>query len=170
MRASDHPSPPQESEESGDTAGSIGRLPSLTHTSGRPQYCSDRFAASRVLRSHSGRNAGAALAHAPTAPEFVIPPHLFRVMLLERLQPLPVDEARCSGCSAPLDPLRRHRAACPRTARLRKRAAPTERMQARVCREAGARVRFNVPFNVALERHERGRPSRRRKAHRSPRP
>ena len=26
------------------------------------------------LRSHSGRNAGAALSHAPTAPEFTIPP------------------------------------------------------------------------------------------------
>ena len=105
-----------------------------------------RSAASRAhLRSHSGFNAGAALAHAPTSPEFVIAPHLFRVLLLERLQlPLPIDEAVCSGCRAPLDPLGRHRAACPRTGRLRKRASPTERMLARVCREAGARVRFNA--------------------------
>ena len=32
------------------------------------------------LRSHSGRNAGVVFAHAPTAPEFVVPPHLFRVL------------------------------------------------------------------------------------------
>ena len=38
------------------------------------------------LRSHSGRNAGVVFAHAPTAPEFVVPPHLFRVLLLERMR------------------------------------------------------------------------------------
>ena len=31
------------------------------------------------LRSHSGHNAGIALSHAPTAPEYTVPPHLFRV-------------------------------------------------------------------------------------------
>ena len=36
------------------------------------------------LRSHSGHNAGLALSHAPTAPEYTVPPHLFRVLLLER--------------------------------------------------------------------------------------
>ena len=47
---------------------------------------SGRTAARRAhLRSHSGWNAGAALAYAPTAPEFTIQPHLFRVLLLERL-------------------------------------------------------------------------------------
>ena len=66
-----------------------------------------RSATSRAhLRSHSGLNAGADLVFAPTAPEYVIPIHLFRVLLLEKLQlPLPVDEAVCSGCHAPLDPL-----------------------------------------------------------------
>ena len=105
-----------------------------------------RSAASRAhLRSHSGLNAGAAPAFAPTAPEFAIPTHLFRVLLLERLQlPLPVDEAVCSGCHAPLDPLGRHRAACARTGRLKKRATPIERMLVRVCREGGARVRYNA--------------------------
>ena len=63
------------------------------------------------LRSHSGRNAGIAFAHFPTAPEFTIPPppptttttpppHLFRVMLLERLAfrcPSPVRCARVVG-------------------------------------------------------------------------
>ena len=44
-----------------------------------------RPAASRAhLRSHSGSNAGTALAHAPTSPEYTIPPHLFRVIVLER--------------------------------------------------------------------------------------
>ena len=97
------------------------------------------------LRSHSGRNAGVVFAHEPTAPEYVIPPHLFRVLLLERLRlPLPITEATCGGCGAPLDPRGIHRAACTRSGRVRKRAAPVERMLARVFREAGARVRFNA--------------------------
>ena len=51
------------------------------------------------LRSHSGHNAGAALACAPTTPECTVPPLLFRVLLLERLQlPLPIAEATCEGC------------------------------------------------------------------------
>ena len=97
------------------------------------------------LRSHSGLNAGIVLSHAPTAPEYTVPPHLFRVILLERLAlPLPVNEARCDGCHEPLDTLGRHLAACPRTGRLRKLASPIERMLARICREAGVRVRFNA--------------------------
>ena len=54
------------------------------------------------LRSHSGRNAGAALAFAPTGAECTIAPHLFRVLVLERL-PLPITEALCNGCGDPLD-------------------------------------------------------------------
>ena len=46
------------------------------------------------LRSHSGRKAGVAFAHAPTRAECTIPSHIFQVLLLERLQlPLPVTEA-----------------------------------------------------------------------------
>ena len=107
---------------------------------------SGQTAANRAhLRSHSGRNAGVAFAHAPTAPEYVIPPHLFRVLLLERLRlPLTITEATCGGCGAPLDPRGIHRAACTRSGRVRKRVAPVERMLARVFREAGARVRFNA--------------------------
>ena len=53
-----------------------------------------------------------------------MPPHLFRVLLLERLAlPLPVNEARCDGCHEHLDTLGRHLAAC---------------------WEAGAQVRFNA--------------------------
>ena len=93
------------------------------------------------LRSHSGRNAGIALAHAPTAPEYTIPAHLFRVLLLERLRlPLPISDALCDGCHERLDSRGCHRAACTRTGRIRKRATPTEKMLARICREAGARV------------------------------
>ena len=97
------------------------------------------------LRSHSGRNAGVALSHSPTAAEYTIRPHLFRVLLLQRLQlPLPITEKTCSGCREPLDILGRHRAACPTTGLLKKRATPTESVMARICREAGARVKFNA--------------------------
>ena len=58
--------------------------------------------------------------------------------------PLPVAEASCTGCGAALDSLGRHRASCPRTGRVKTRAGPIERVLARICREAGARVRFNA--------------------------
>ena len=38
------------------------------------------------LRSHSGHNSGCTLSHAPTTPEFTIQPHLFQVLLCERLR------------------------------------------------------------------------------------
>ena len=78
----------------------------------------------------------------PTAPEDTVPPHLFRVLLLERL--VLQFQARCNRCHEPLDPQGRHLAACPRTGRLKKHASPTERMLARICREAGARARYNA--------------------------
>ena len=97
------------------------------------------------LRSHSGRNAGVALAHAPTAWEYTIHPHLFRVLLLECMRlPLPITEAWCSGCHALLDARGLHRAARTRSGRIRTRATPIERTLARVFREAGARVRFGT--------------------------
>ena len=97
------------------------------------------------LRSHSGPFAGVALTGAPTAPEYTIDPLYFRVLLLERLRlPLPLTESQCEGCGATLDVRGRHRAACPRTGRLKSRATPTEVALARICREAGARVRFNA--------------------------
>ena len=43
-----------------------------------------------------------------------------------------------------MDSLGRHRAACPRTGRLKKRATPIERIVARIFREAGAQVRYNA--------------------------
>ena len=105
-----------------------------------------RTAARRAhIRSHSGRNAGVALAHCPTAPEFTIQPHLFRTLLMERMcLPLQLTEACCEGCHARLDEYGRHRASCTRSGRVKKRATLTERMVVRIFREAGATVRPNV--------------------------
>ena len=111
-----------------------------------------RTAHDQRTHSRSGRNAGVAFAQAPTTAECTIPPHLFRLLPLERLQlPVPVTEATCNGCHEPMDTLGRHRAACRRSGRVKKRAGPTERVLARVCREAGARVKFNAAL-----RHEFG--------------
>ena len=97
------------------------------------------------LRSHSGRNAGAALGGAPSAEEYTIDSAAFRVLLLERLRlPLPLTEAVCEGCGRSLDLLGRHRAACTRSGRIKRRGMPIERTLARVCREAGATVKPNV--------------------------
>ena len=75
------------------------------------------------LRMHSGLNAGIVFAHAPTTLECTVPPYLFRVLLLERLNlPLPIKEAVCNGCHEPLDAHGRHRAACTRSGRVRKSA------------------------------------------------
>ena len=110
------------------------------------------------LRSHSGPGSSDVLMGAPTGPEFVVCPQLFRTLVLERLRlPLQVVEARCE-CGAPLDTLGRHRAACCRSGRLFTRACPTERSLARVCREAGATVRFNtmlrdMNINVSADDH-----------------
>ena len=95
------------------------------------------------LRSHSGSASSAVLHGAPTGPEFKLAPDLFRTLVLERMRlPLQVSEARCE-CGLPLDVQGRHRAACPRSGRLKSRAQAPERTLARVCREAGATVRFN---------------------------
>ena len=97
------------------------------------------------LRSHSGLNAGIALSGAPTAPEFEIEPFAFRVLLLERLRlPLPLAEATCEGCRRELDPRGSHRGACMSSGRVKRRAAPVEGALARVCREAGATVKWNA--------------------------
>ena len=72
------------------------------------------------LCSHSGRHAGAALAGAPTAPEFTIEPTEFRTLLLERLRlPLLLTDARCEGCGRKLDEPGRHRGACNCSGRLK---------------------------------------------------
>ena len=78
------------------------------------------------------------------ADQFQLQPGIYRTLLLERLRlPLHITEARCE-CGARLDRAGRHRAACARSGRLKRRAMPTERTLARVCREAGAVVRTIV--------------------------
>ena len=105
------------------------------------------------LRSHSGPGTGEVLLGAPTGPEFRVEPQLFRTLVLERLRlPLDVTESKCE-CGCFLDTTGRHRAACPRSGRLRTRAVGPARTLARVCREAGASVRINTKLrdmNVAI--------------------
>ena len=90
------------------------------------------------LRSHSGRSWSCVRPHPDHSAERTTPPHLFRELLLERLQlPFPVTEATCNGCHEPWDTLGRHRAACTRSGRVKKRAGPAESVFARVCRSGG---------------------------------
>ncbi|CAK0891747.1 unnamed protein product [Prorocentrum cordatum] len=100
-----------------------------------------------MLDSQGGRCGGRHLALIPSTPESTFTPERFRALLQRRLRlPLDATASRCNGrsCQAHLDERGDHRAACPRSGRLLKRGAPIERMWARVCREAGGRVRTNV--------------------------
>ena len=72
------------------------------------------------LRSHSGRNAGIALALCPPAPEFSIPPHLLGDVVGAVGPPVAHHERGVR--------FRGHRA-CTRTKRTRKRATQTEKMR-----------------------------------------
>ena len=87
------------------------------------------------------RGSSFALSGTPTNPEFKVEPHHFRTLVLERMRlPLHVTEAKWE-CGADLDSLGRHRAACPRSGRLRTRALGPAKTLARICREVGATVR-----------------------------
>ena len=100
-----------------------------------------------LLRSQSGRCSGRHLALVPVSHESTYSNERFRTLLLRRArQPLDITSSRCNGpsCGANLDPHGDHRAACSRAGRLVRRAAPVERMWARVCREGGARVQTNA--------------------------
>ena len=141
----DHQNLTAESQANGLMAGSTTLLP-LENTFRKNVVLAMSGEANRAhLRSHSGCNAGAALLGAPTGPEVTVEPTLFRTLLRERLRlPLDVTEAHCEGCGERLDEQGRHRAACPKTGRLKKRAVPPECAVARMCREAGATVRRNA--------------------------
>ena len=96
-----------------------------------------------LVRSQAVAGA-AALTVAPTNRETTIPPHLFRVILLRRLrQALPLSERNCR-CGRPLDFCGHHRAACARAGVLGRRGFALESVAARICREAGGRVRTNM--------------------------
>ena len=97
-----------------------------------------------LLLSQGGTFGSRALTVFPTLPELRLTNSQFRVLLLRRLRlPLPFTSRRCS-CRCFLDPFGDHRAACPRAGVLGPRGAPLERVLARACREAGARVAWNV--------------------------
>ena len=84
------------------------------------------------LRSHSGHNVGVVLSHAQTAPEHTVPLHLFRMLLLEHW----VSRIVRSEVSPPCRLSTNREVA--------QTATPTERMLARICREAGARVKYHA--------------------------
>ena len=94
-----------------------------------------------LVRSQAGVGAGVALTVAPTNHETTIPPHLFRVILLRRLRQalsLSVRNCRCGR------PCGHHRAACARAGVLGRRGFALESVAARICWEAGGRVRTNM--------------------------
>ena len=97
-----------------------------------------------LIRSQGGPMAGMALSTSPTSHLTRLQPHLFRTILLRRLrQPLPLSERSC-GCGRPLDSSGHHRAACAQAGVLGRRGFAVESAAARICREAGGRVRVNV--------------------------
>ena len=71
-------------------------------------------------------------------------PQVLRVLFLRRMRlPLPLT-ARACRCGRPLDALGHHRSACAVAGALGRRGFPLENASARICREAGGRVRTNV--------------------------
>ena len=74
--------------------------------------------------------------------------HLFRVLLLRRLHlPLPLSSRSCR-CGLPLKVRGHHRTSCPTSGVLGWRGFKLESAAARVCFEAGARVKTNVFVRV----------------------
>ena len=97
-----------------------------------------------LLLSQSGPLAGKVLTVIPAVPETTMNNSHFRTILLRRLRlPLDLTPSRCR-CHGLLDVLGDHRAACPTAGVLGNRGVPLEKMAARVCREAGARVTTNT--------------------------
>ena len=131
---------------SGNMTGSIGLLPSPTPFSGRFPCCQAKL-------PRTGHTCAPTQAVTPVL-FWHTPPLLLNTPFRRTCSvsccwngwrfPLPVTEATCDGCHAPLDPRGVHRAPCARSGRVRKRATPIERTLARVFREAGAQVRFNA--------------------------
>ena len=97
-----------------------------------------------LIRSQTGPLAAMPFVALPTNSFSRFDPQPFRVLLLRRLHlPLPLS-ARLCRCGRPLDPCGHHRSACAVAGVLGRRGFPLESAAARVCREAGARVRTNV--------------------------
>ena len=97
-----------------------------------------------LLRSQGGPLASLPLTIFPTNRTCKFDAQLFRILLLRRLRlPLPLTTRWCV-CGRHLDNLGHHRAACSVAGILGRRGFPLETAAARICREAGARVRTNV--------------------------
>ena len=106
--------------------------------------CADRSQRA-LLRSEGGIGAALATSAAPTSKECTLPADRFQIVLRRRLRwPLPLASARCEGCGAAVDHEGDHYSACMPSGRVRCRAVAVEQTVARICREAGARVRNNV--------------------------
>ena len=98
-----------------------------------------------ILRSQSGPGSSFSTLSAPTNRETTLTAEEFQVTIRRRLLwPLSVMPAKCEGFGASLDKEGNHRAACMRSGRVKLRAAMPEKILARICREAGGRVRENV--------------------------
>ena len=111
------------------------------------------------LRSHSGPGASDALSVCPSKQEYRIEAGLFRTLILERLRLLLQVTEKVCECGTMLDSTGRHRAACKRSGRLKKRALAPERTLARVSREAGATERCNAKLcdmNLAVAANDDG--------------
>ena len=97
-----------------------------------------------LVRSQAGPGGGLASAACPTCRITSLDSHLFRVLLLRRLQlPLPLTVRSCR-CGHFLDAHGHHRAACARAGVLARRGFSVESVAARICREAGGRVTTNI--------------------------
>ena len=97
-----------------------------------------------LLRAQGGSGGGRVFSVVPSCFLTRIDTHLFRVLLLRRLH-LPLSPASCfCRCGRPLDSRGHHRAACAQAGVLGRRGHAVEVAAARICREAGARVRTNV--------------------------
>ena len=97
-----------------------------------------------LLRSQCGPLSGLQFVACPSSPHQRFASHLFRVLFLRRLHlPLPLSSRSCR-CGRSLDARGHHRTSCPTSWVLGRRGFALESAAARVCREAGARVRTNV--------------------------
>ena len=97
-----------------------------------------------LMRSQCGPLSSVAFTAFPTSRLTRFDSQPFRVLLLRRLHfPLSLS-ARACRCGRPLDAFGHHRSACATSGVLGRRGFPLESAAARVCREAGARVRTNV--------------------------
>ena len=103
-----------------------------------------------LLRSQVGQHSGDIYAVLPTQPHLRPAPARFLTCLRRRLWlPLGIASPSCpgAGCNASLDVRGFHLLACAHSGRLLARARPLERAWSQVLREAGARVREQVPVS-----------------------